>query len=162
MPVPITPPPTDRSRQTGFTLVELIIVIVIMGILAGVAAPRFFTQDDFAERGYYEDTLAALRFAQKLAVATGCQVQVAITANSYTLKQGSTCTSGVFTSDVFNPGNPGAPYTKQAPASLTLSPATTLLFNGLGQASGVTTPITLTGMSTTRSITVVAETGFVY
>ena len=162
MPVPPTPHPKDLSHQTGFTLVELIIVIVIMGILAGIAAPRFFERDAFDERGYYEDTLAALRYAQKLAVATGCQVQVTITAGNYTLNQRVTsCTSGAFTRDVFNPGNPGNAYTKTAPSGLTLSPATTLAFNGLGQVNSGAT-LTLTGTADTRSITVVAETGFVY
>ncbi len=165
MPVPTTPYPKAPSRPTGFTMVELVIVIVIMGILASIAAPRFFERNAFDERGYYEDTLAALRYAQKLAVATGCQVQDTITVSSYTLNQGTTCVRGAFTatpftSNVFNPGNPGTAYTKTAPSSLTLSPAT-LKFNGLGQASSGPT-ITLMGTPDTRTITVVTETGFVY
>ena len=156
-------PHTPARQQSGFTLVELVITIVIMGILASVAAPRFFERNAFDERGYYEDTLAALRYAQKLAVATGCQVQVTITASNYTLKQrATTCTSGAFTGDVFNPGNPGNAYTKAAPSGLTLTPATTLTFNGLGQVSGGATTITLTGTADTRSITLVTETGLVY
>ena len=161
VPVPLTPYVQGSHHDTGFTLVELVIVIVIMGILASIAAPRFFERDAFDERGYYEDTLSALRYAQKLAVATGCQVQVSITANSYTLNwYATTCNSSTFTGNVFNPGNPGSAYTKTAPSGLTLSPTTTLIFNGLGQVSSGPT-ITLAG-SDTRTITVVAETGFVY
>lgn len=149
-------------HAVGFTLIELIIVIVITGILASVAAPRFFERTAFDERGYYEDTLAALRYAQKLAVATGCEVQVTISPNNYTLNQHATnCTTGAFTRDVFNPGNPGAPYSKTAPASLGMAPAQTFVFNGLGESNAPAT-VTLSGSADTRTINVVAETGFVY
>lgn len=151
------------SAIAGFTLVELVITIVIMGILASVAAPRFFERDAFDERGYYEDTLAALRYAQKLAVATGCPVQVTITASAYTLNQRETsCAPGnAFTGNVFNPATQDSSYTKAAPSGLTLTPAT-LTFNGLGQVSGSPITLTLTGTADTRSITLVPETGFVY
>ena len=38
--------------QRGFTLVELVTVMVIIGILSATAAPRFFDTDVFANRGY--------------------------------------------------------------------------------------------------------------
>jgi len=34
-------------RKAGFTLVELIVVIVLVGIVALIAAPRFFSQPVF-------------------------------------------------------------------------------------------------------------------
>jgi general secretion pathway protein G len=33
-----------RHRQSGFTLLELLVVIVIIGLLAGYVAPRYFSQ----------------------------------------------------------------------------------------------------------------------
>lgn len=38
-----------RSTQSGFTLMELLVVMVIIGLLAGYVAPRYFTQVGKAE-----------------------------------------------------------------------------------------------------------------
>lgn len=38
----MTPP--KYSRQTGFTLLELLVVLVILGLLVGYVAPRYFAQ----------------------------------------------------------------------------------------------------------------------
>ena len=34
----------SKFKQTGFTLLELLVVIVIIGLLAGYVAPRYFSQ----------------------------------------------------------------------------------------------------------------------
>ena len=36
--------PSKRLKQAGFTLLELLVVIVIIGLLAGYVAPRYFSQ----------------------------------------------------------------------------------------------------------------------
>jgi MSHA pilin protein MshC len=50
-------------------LVELVMTIVIVGILAGVAIPRFASRDAYDVSGFSEDVRAVLRFAQKTAIA---------------------------------------------------------------------------------------------
>ena len=47
-----------KKMQEGFTLVEILIVVVIIGILASIAVPIYF---DYVERGYATDAKTQLR-----------------------------------------------------------------------------------------------------
>lgn len=74
-----------RAAHRGFTLVELVMVLVLLGVLAVFAAPRIFSQSDFEARGFHDETLALLRYAQKNAVAQRRGVCVSFTANTVSL-----------------------------------------------------------------------------
>lgn len=65
-------------RESGFTLIELITVLVLVGILAVAAMPRFF-DNTFAERGFHDGVKAAVQQARRVAVASRRYVCVTIT-----------------------------------------------------------------------------------
>lgn len=64
------------ARDTGFTMVELVVTLVIFGVLASIALPRFQDNAAFTERGISDQVLATLRYAQKLAITKRREVCV--------------------------------------------------------------------------------------
>jgi len=57
-------------RTKGFTLIELVVILLVLGILAVVALPKFFNLSDYQERAAYDEVAGAVRYAQKLAVGS--------------------------------------------------------------------------------------------
>lgn len=53
----------NRRRNSGFSLIEMVIVILILGIIAAVAAPRMFDTAQQAEINTTRQQLAILRNA---------------------------------------------------------------------------------------------------
>jgi MSHA pilin protein MshC len=146
------------------TLVEVAVVIVILAILAAVGAPRFFSSAAFRERFFSEELLAALRYAQKLAIASGCDVQVSLAGNAYALTQRLACQGGPFAQSVRNPGTSEPTYANPAPpGSVVGSTVDPIIFDALGRARDAALSIVDATVTVgTRSINVVGETGFVF
>lgn len=69
-----------KRRTEGFTMVELIVTIMILGILAATILPRFADRGVFEARGFRDESIAFLRWAQKSAVAQRRTVCVYFTA----------------------------------------------------------------------------------
>jgi prepilin-type N-terminal cleavage/methylation domain-containing protein len=59
----------NKALQSGFTLIELIIVIVILGILAAVAIPKLTSTSAAAYEGVQDATVGALKSAWSVAYA---------------------------------------------------------------------------------------------
>jgi len=79
-----------QSKQNfsfhGFTLVELIVVILLIGILSISIAPRFFTVSSYQDRRAVDELLTALRYTQQMAMNRGGNIRLVLTANDYTVE----------------------------------------------------------------------------
>ncbi|WP_412972541.1 prepilin-type N-terminal cleavage/methylation domain-containing protein [Glaciecola sp. MF2-115] len=82
----------QMNKQKGFTLIELIIVIVILGILAVTAAPRFIDLQSDARAKTLQGVKAALQGASQLVYAKAAiaGVQNSSTAVDVTVSTGNT------------------------------------------------------------------------
>lgn len=160
------------DNQRGFTLIELIMVMVVVGILAVAVAPRFFDANMFKSRGFADQVQATLRYAQKEAIAQHRNVCVAITASNIKLTIANAIPSLATspcspTPTLVIPGQATNNISTPS-AAITLSPATSFNFDALGKPWDVlgTTPstvqksITISGV--TNPIYVEAETGYVH
>lgn len=171
------------TRPDGFTLVELITVLVVIGVLAGVAAPRFFQRQGFDAAAYTDQLRAMLRYGQKVAIAQNRNVFVRLNGNSVAL-----CYDGLCTSRVTAPGgaNSGTKPTlanclnlsswacEGVPNGLTVSSALVFFFDPTGQPfAAVDVPPSLNSTFTTltlavsgdggaHNVTVTAVTGYVF
>lgn len=114
------------NKQYGFTVVELIAVITIIGILAAVAGPKMIGNDTFAARGSYSTILSAMRLAQKTAVAQRKAVYINLDASARVLKLCYADTNHTVanvtscTTPLLDPAT-GAAYSKTFPSSVTLT-----------------------------------------
>ncbi len=152
----------SKKFPRGFTLVELVIIIVLMGILAGFVVPRLFDLQLFQQRGYHDETVSAIRYAQKLAVASGCDVRVTLGATGYALAQRTACDTGsAFTLAVPHPAGSGN-FAATPPNGVSVS-STTIIFTPLGRATNAARVATnFNALSVGgKTFNVVGETGYV-
>ena len=153
--------------QQGFTLIELIMVIVILGIFAVFATPRIFNSNDFYARGFHYQTLAMLRYAQKVAIAQ--RTTVAVTFDT-------TVAPPILTLKAYNKGISSYVSLAGPKGENSVQPATAGVaysgfpvnfnFDSLGQpvdAAGALVPTqTIQILNAGKTITVEAVTGYAH
>jgi MSHA pilin protein MshC len=154
-----------RSKCTGFTLVELVVIIMMVGILAVVALPRFTGKHGFEERGFRDQVAAGLRHAQKAAIGARRQVRADFSADSVQFFIRA-CANGVSCNPEFLalslPGKNDSSITAAAAGSGDfLSYPASVLFEPSGRPAGGRADIVVSDLPG-LPIIVEAETGYVH
>lgn len=153
--------PTQIFRKTsGFTLVELIVVILIIGILSVSVAPRFFSVTTYEHRQATDEVLSALRYSQQMAMNRGGNIQFVLNPNNFVVQRSG---GGALRSP-----DGLIPYAKTFPAGVTAIPnpnPQTINFNALGQPGDISGLLFASNVSLsigTSSITIEANTGYAH
>jgi len=153
----------NMQKKNGFTVIELLIVIVLISIITVIAVPRWITSPSLDAQTH--QLLNDLRYTQMLAITHGQRFRVNFTLpNSY----GITNLSGTAVSNPSTGGNTVILVDGVTISNLTNLPNNLIAFdeNGIPYSNSTATialssnaTITLTRDNINRSIVITQETG---
>lgn len=158
------PPRSVRLGSPGFTLVEAVVLISILGILGAVAAPRFLSLRELEAARAHRQALSDLRYAQHQAAGSGCPIEVDFEAVGYRLRQRESCRTGAFERELVDPATRVSPFVVVLPEGVSLSAsADPIVFDTLGRLTRSDGRVTdLVVQIGDRSLEGVGETGFIH
>ena len=136
-----------QSRERGFTLVELITVIILVSIMSVTLFSRLGSVSSANLQAGRDDLIAALFFAQQAAMARN-NIQLVLTTNSVSVTEN---------------GTPIIVHSKGYPLSFpsgVSTTATTLTYDKLGRTTATTITLVSTG-GASATITV-EDTGYAH
>lgn len=145
-------------------MVELVVTMMILGIVAVVAMPRFMGRAGFDARGFFDQVVTAVQYARQQAVAQRRQVCVAVNAGGILTITRAQAVAGACNTALLNP-NTGAAYALTLPDGVALvGHGGTVLplalnFSPLGRPSAAA-ELQVSGEEN-RCLRIEAETGYV-
>ncbi|WP_460997362.1 prepilin-type N-terminal cleavage/methylation domain-containing protein [Simiduia litorea] len=131
----------NKRFGAGFTLIELVAVILLIGIIASTVASRAFTTGDAALQTARDDIVAAVNFAQQQAMDTDGAVVLAITSTTVAVSRDSVPLQFGSVS-----------YPLELPSRVSVAPNATLAFNRLGESSPQVFTLSVGTETTTVSV----------
>ena len=148
-----------RSRRQAFTIIEVVVVVLVLGILAAVAAPRYSSAVEGASVSTAAERIATdLTLARRHALATSAPVTVTfdVAAGSYIVPAMPDLnhSAAAYTVDLTDP-----PYQCRV-GSASFAGAASVTFDRFGQASAGGT-VTVVRGSRSRTVTLDAASGSV-
>lgn len=145
------------KKDAGFTLIEMIIVIAVIGILAAIVIPNFLSYREGARiRGAASNLRADFEMAKLRAIKDNAMVGMEFNANSYRvfvdLNDNDTLDAGerILSNPTFPPG---------VTMSATTFPGSRMEFNSRGVPNGNSGTVSLVNTSGTQIDVIVSTFG---
>jgi MSHA pilin protein MshC len=151
------------QTNKGFTIIELVLVIVLLGILSVTVAPKIFNSSGFEDHAYQAEVIATLRSIQLRAMqqtsfgVNECHT-VIVTSKQLTVDDGCVANSSNSTGSALNKLSVNI----DSNHDITFSPETTFSFDPMGRPVSCASPceINLVGSSNLK-VSIESE-GFIH